>query len=48
MKILILEDDREIANLVQMGLTSAGFEVEVAHDGNSGLELARLRDISGQ
>jgi DNA-binding response OmpR family regulator len=40
-QILIVEDDRNIALLVETYLTKAGFRTQVAHDGNAGLELAR-------
>ena len=39
--VLIIEDDRRIANWVQVYFERAGFSAEVAHDGESGLELAR-------
>jgi DNA-binding response OmpR family regulator len=39
-KILIIEDDRDIAQLVELHLKDAGHEVSVAHEGNAGLELA--------
>jgi len=39
--ILIVEDDRNIAALVQTYLEAAGFETAVAHDGQDGLALAR-------
>jgi DNA-binding response OmpR family regulator len=39
--ILIVEDDRNIASLVETYLGQAGFETAVAHDGRQGLELAR-------
>ena len=42
--ILIVEDDRNIAGLVETYLTRAGFETVVARDGLAGLELARQRD----
>jgi DNA-binding response OmpR family regulator len=38
--ILLIEDDEVIAELVRMGLEEARFTVEVARDGNSGLERA--------
>jgi two-component system OmpR family response regulator len=47
MKILVLEDDREIASLVESGLTTAGFEVDVARDGQTGLDLA-MRTTDGK
>lgn len=40
MKILIVEDEKKIANLVKRGLESEGFEVETAKDGEDGLQLA--------
>jgi DNA-binding response OmpR family regulator len=39
-RILVIEDDEDIARLVELHLKDAGHEVKVAHDGNSGLELA--------
>lgn len=39
--ILIVEDDTTIANWVRVFLEEEGFAVEVAHDGRTGLNLAR-------
>jgi DNA-binding response OmpR family regulator len=39
-KILIIEDDKDIAHLVQLHLRDAGHEVKVAYDGKVGLDLA--------
>ena len=39
--VLIIEDDRRIANWVKVYFEQAGFCAEVAHDGESGLALAR-------
>ena len=39
--VLIVEDDVRIANWVRMYFERAGFSAEVAHDGESGLALAR-------
>lgn len=39
--ILLVDDDRELTDLLQEFLTSEGFEVTVANDGGRGLELAR-------
>ena len=39
-RILIVEDDEQIAGFVCQGLTEAGFQVNVAHNGIDGLELA--------
>jgi len=41
--ILIIEDDRNIADLVRRYLERAGFETLVAHDGDEGLSAARSR-----
>jgi two-component system, sensor histidine kinase and response regulator len=38
MKILVIEDDRVAAKLFGSWLTKAGYEVETAPDGTSGLE----------
>jgi two-component system, OmpR family, response regulator len=40
MKALIVEDDRTIAEFVGKGLTQAGFTVDQAPDGESGLQMA--------
>ncbi len=39
--VLIIEDDTRIANWVKVYFERAGFFAEVAHDGESGLDLAR-------
>ena len=39
--VLIIEDDTRIANWVKVYFERAGFYAEVAHDGESGLDLAR-------
>ena len=39
--VLIIEDDRRIASWVKVYFERAGFSAEVAHDGESGLALAR-------
>lgn len=40
MKLLLIEDDVAIAEVVQRGLQRAGFEVDVAFDGDQGLKAA--------
>jgi len=40
-KILVIEDDRRIRNLLQRGLAFEGYDVQVAEDGETGLEMAR-------
>ncbi|MBI3597408.1 MAG: response regulator transcription factor [Nitrospirae bacterium] len=39
-KILVIEDDRDIAHLVELHLRDLGCEVHLAHDGAVGLEQA--------
>ena len=39
--VFLVEDDRRIANWVKVYFERAGFSAEVAHDGESDLELAR-------
>ncbi|HMP95205.1 MAG TPA: response regulator, partial [Phnomibacter sp.] len=39
--ILIVEDDAAVASLLHKGLTEAGYQITVAFDGISGLNLAR-------
>ena len=41
MRILLIEDDREAAGYIARGLGEAGHVVEVAGDGETGLELAQ-------
>ncbi len=40
MRVLLIEDDTKIASFVVKGLQSAGFAVDHAADGDSGLDLA--------
>jgi two-component system OmpR family response regulator len=40
MRILIIEDDRQISDFIARGLGQQGFAVESSADGNEGLELA--------
>jgi DNA-binding response OmpR family regulator len=46
-KILVIDDEPEIANLLVLELTSYGYEVDTANDGMTGCEKARklLPDI---
>ncbi|HVW91588.1 MAG TPA: response regulator transcription factor [Devosia sp.] len=41
MDILVIEDDKRIASLLQRGLTAEGHHVAVEYDGRDGLERAR-------
>jgi two-component system OmpR family response regulator len=40
MRILVVEDDTTLADFIAKGLREAGFVVDVAHDGRTGLDLA--------
>ena len=40
MRVLLVEDEKPLAELVRQGLAGEGHQVEVAHDGNSGLSAA--------
>jgi two-component system phosphate regulon response regulator PhoB len=42
-KVLIIEDDRSLAEVVAYNLKQAGFEVLMAHDGQDGLVKAQAR-----
>ena len=44
MRILIVEDESGIAGFLREGLAEEGYQVEVAADGSSGLELALLNE----
>lgn len=41
MRILVIEDEKKTAAFLAKGLREAGFAVDVAHDGESGLKQAR-------
>jgi DNA-binding response OmpR family regulator len=42
-KILVIEDDKDIARLVELHLKDAGYDVKLTHDGRSGLDQALAR-----
>ena|ERR1700693_1931454 len=44
LRVLVIDDDRELCQLVSVCLVREGMNVQIAHDGRSGLSLA----ISGQ
>src|SRR5262245_13671698 len=46
MRILVIEDDSRVASFTRRGLSADRFLVDVAHDGQSGLELALSKDYS--
>jgi len=41
--ILVIDDERDICELVQLTLEGIGFEVLVSHSGEAGLELVQAR-----
>ncbi len=41
--ILVIEDDRSLADVLNYNLTQAGYQVLCAYDGRDGLEQARLK-----
>src|SRR5919202_1865708 len=40
MRLLVVEDDRSLADALRRGLTQEGHVVDVVHDGAEGLDLA--------
>jgi two-component system OmpR family response regulator len=44
MRVLVVEDERELAETLRKGLSAEGFSVEVAHTGTDGLWAATERD----
>lgn len=46
MKILVIEDEPKAASYLQQGLSEAGYVVDVATDGDSGLAAARNNDYA--
>jgi DNA-binding response OmpR family regulator len=45
-RILIIEDEKRIARILELELGHEGYEVKLAHDGNTGLEQAEGSDWS--
>ncbi|WP_433003628.1 response regulator transcription factor [Kribbella sp. CA-294648] len=45
MRILVVEDERRLARAIGHGLADHGFAVELAHDGDTGLWLAREQEF---
>ncbi len=45
MRILVVEDERRLARAIGHGLEDHGFAVELAHDGDTGLWLAREQEF---
>jgi two-component system, OmpR family, response regulator len=46
MRILVVEDERPIAEFVQRGLVEEGYSVSCAYDGEEGLAMARTGDYA--
>ncbi len=46
MQALVVEDELKVANFVAKGLAEENFEVEIANDGKSGLDLAMKNEYS--
>ena len=40
MKILLIDDDKELTTILKLGLEEKNYSVEVAYDGNAGKKLA--------
>lgn len=41
MRVLVIEDEQKMADLIKRGLEEEGMEVDTAYDGDSGLEIAK-------
>lgn len=41
MRVLVIEDEQKMADLIKRGLEEEGMEIEVAYDGDSGLTAAK-------
>jgi heavy metal response regulator len=44
MRILIIEDEKKIADFIKRGLKEEGYAVDIANDGENGLFLAKTND----
>ncbi|HPD16842.1 MAG TPA: response regulator transcription factor [Planctomycetota bacterium] len=44
MRLLVVEDEAKVASFVKKGLEAESYAVDVAHDGEEGLHLARTED----
>lgn len=44
MRILVIEDEKKIADFIKRGLKEEGYAVDVSHDGENGLFLAKTND----
>jgi two-component system, OmpR family, copper resistance phosphate regulon response regulator CusR len=46
MKVLVIEDDLKVSEVLRRGLTEAGYEVTTASDGETGLNLALTTEFN--
>lgn len=46
MKILVVEDEQKVAGFIQKGLEEEGYSVDIAYDGESGIEKAAGGDFN--
>jgi len=46
MKVLLIEDDSQLVKFIEKGLSQAGFSVETAMDGKTGLNMALEFDVN--
>jgi DNA-binding response OmpR family regulator len=44
MRLLMVEDEQRLAKMVAAGLAAEGYAVDLAHDGRTGLSMARIGD----
>ena len=44
MRILVVEDERKVANFIKKGLEEEHYAVDVAYDGERGLELIEINE----
>ena len=44
MKILVVEDDKKVADVLNQGLSESGYEIELAFDGAKALNLIQTID----
>lgn len=42
MRILVVEDDKKLSDIIQRGLSEAGYAVDAAYDGEEGKDLAEM------
>lgn len=47
MRILLVEDEHDLAAIIKQGLTEEGYVVDVAHDGEEGLYMAENFPVDG-